>query len=147
MTLPSKLAPAEPAGVHEHLVLSRRTLLRSGGLLAGGVGATAFLAACSAAGAPAWTFPSAAAATEALGAGSASPAATASPAPTITRPIGWMASADSTPSRSFVPRWKHIAARVSQSAWCRPWAPCTTDICRWCKRHENMRTRSLSAFS
>ena len=83
MTLPSKLAPAEAAGVHEHLLVSRRTLLRSGGLLAGGVGATAFLAACSAAGAPAWTFPPAAAATGTPGAGSSSPAAAASPA---TRP-------------------------------------------------------------
>jgi len=80
MTLPSKLAPAEPAGVHDHLVLSRRTLLRSGGLLAGGVGASTFLAACSAVGAPVWTFPPAAAATGTPAAGSASPAAPASPA-------------------------------------------------------------------
>ncbi len=39
------------------ILLSRRTLLRRSGLVAGGVGATALLAACSAAGAPAWTFP------------------------------------------------------------------------------------------
>ena len=80
MVLRSNPTRSEQVPPGSSILLSRRTLLRSGGLLAGGVGATAFLAACSAAGAPAWTFPPAAAATGTLGAGSPSPAATASPA-------------------------------------------------------------------
>ena len=81
MVLRSNPTRSEQVLPESSILLSRRTLLRRSGLVAGGVGATAFLAACSAAGAPAWTFPPAAAAAGAAAPGSSSPApATASPA-------------------------------------------------------------------
>ena len=87
MVLLSDPTRSEQVSPGPSILLSRRALLRRGGLVAGGVGATAFLAACSAAGAPAWTFPPAAAGTGVPAAGTASPAAPAtspsgSPSPT-----------------------------------------------------------------
>src|ERR1700690_3135773 len=51
--------PAQSGPVHADraVLLSRRTLLRRTGLLAGGVSATAILAACAPVGAPSWTLP------------------------------------------------------------------------------------------
>ena len=56
MTIQSDPYPAGPADPAASILLSRRSLLRRTGLLAGSVGATAILAACSPAGAPSWTF-------------------------------------------------------------------------------------------
>jgi nitrite reductase (NO-forming) len=80
MVLRSNPTRSEQVPPGPSILLSRRTLLRRSGLVAGGVGATAFLAACSAAGAPAWTFPPTAAATGAVAPGPSSPAA-ATPSP------------------------------------------------------------------
>jgi len=53
-----ELPDAVTAPVAEPRVLvSRRAVLRNGGLLVGGVGAAAFLAGCAQAGAAAWTYP------------------------------------------------------------------------------------------
>ena len=62
MPLRSNPAPPDAVSPGRPVLVSRRTLLRRSGLIAGGVGATAFLAACTQAGAPAWTSPPAAAA-------------------------------------------------------------------------------------
>lgn len=56
MTIQSDPPQASPLDPGASTLLSRRSLLRRTGLLAGSVGATAILAACSPAGAPSWTF-------------------------------------------------------------------------------------------
>ena len=84
MVLRSDPTRSEQVSPGPSILLSRRTLLRRSGLVAGGVGATAFLAACSAAGAPAWTFPPAAAsgaAPQESTSAAAATAATVSPSP------------------------------------------------------------------
>jgi nitrite reductase (NO-forming) len=81
MTLRSDPEPSDPMPPDRALLVSRRTLLRRSGLLAGGVGATAILAACAQAGAPTWTFPPAAAASNGRSSGkSTSPATSTEPA-------------------------------------------------------------------
>jgi nitrite reductase (NO-forming) len=84
MTLRSDPTQSEPTRDRPVELLSRRTLLRSGGLLVGGAGAAAFLAGCAQAGAAAWTFPPPPA-SPAAGApaptSSPSPAGAASPSP------------------------------------------------------------------
>lgn len=85
MTLRSDPTQSDLVPPDRSALVSRRTLLRRGGLLAGGVGATAFLAACTQAGAPAWTFPPAAAPSS--GASSEKPASPAATTEPVASPI------------------------------------------------------------
>lgn len=103
MVLRSNPTPSEPAPPGSSILLSRRTLLRRSGMVAGGVGATAFLAACSAAGAPAWTFPAPAATAGAPAQGSSSPAATASPATNASPAASTMAGMASPAASAAAP--------------------------------------------
>jgi nitrite reductase (NO-forming) len=88
---------ATDPGSEEHPQLSRRALLRQGGLLVGGVGAGVLLAGCAAASPPGWTYPTSSPASGALPSASspqvapsptaASPAASSSaPSPTAASP-------------------------------------------------------------
>ena len=81
-------APAEPVAAAGTVLLSRRALLRKGGLVAGSVGAGAILAACAPSVAQSWTFPASspvpagsAADASAMAGMSMAPAASASPGP------------------------------------------------------------------
>jgi nitrite reductase (NO-forming) len=102
-------AAATPS-VEPRILLSRRAVLRNGGLFVGSVGAAAFLAGCAQAGAPAWAYPpppaspAVAAPTSGSSAGSApgvpSPAATAGATPS---PSGSVAGHDPSPPDFAVP--------------------------------------------
>lgn len=80
------------------LILSRRAVLRKSGLLAGGIGAAAFLAGCAQASAPTWTFAPAAPVT---------PTATPVPRPTVagsSMPSGAPATASATAGMTASPQ-------------------------------------------
>ena len=74
-------AAATPS-VEPRILVSRRAVLRSGGLLVGGVGAAAFLAGCAQAGAPAWAYPPALSPAAAPTSGSNAGSAPGTPSPT-----------------------------------------------------------------
>jgi nitrite reductase (NO-forming) len=104
MVLRSDPTRSEQVPPDSSILVSRRTLLRRSGLVAGGVGATAFLAACSAAGAPAWTFPPAPSVTEPAPQGSSSPAAaTAAPVSPSPSAAPSAIAASASPAASAVP--------------------------------------------
>jgi nitrite reductase (NO-forming) len=89
-----------------HDALSRREILRRGGLLLGTVGAAAFLEACTRAAAPGWTFgPAASAAASALPASSpaASAASSAAPSTASPAPSGAAAARDPSPADIATP--------------------------------------------
>jgi nitrite reductase (NO-forming) len=101
---PAIASPIEPG-----TLVSRRAVLRNGGLLVGSAGAAALLAGCTQAGAAAWTFgppPASAAGAASSSAPSASPASgTASPsAPTASASPASTAGASPSPSGSVVGR-------------------------------------------
>jgi nitrite reductase (NO-forming) len=78
-----ELAPATGSPSAEpRILVSRRAVLRSGGLLVGGVGAAAFLAGCAQAGAPAWAYPPALSPAAAPTSGSSASPAPGTPSPT-----------------------------------------------------------------
>ncbi|MGH2512381.1 MAG: multicopper oxidase domain-containing protein [Candidatus Limnocylindrales bacterium] len=75
---PDPADPVEPAP--KAVLLSRRAILRQGGLLVGGIGAAAVVAGCSAAGNPNWTFAAAPLVTPGQ-------ASSPSPAPVASAPV------------------------------------------------------------
>jgi nitrite reductase (NO-forming) len=117
---PQTLPAAGPAGPADRLefdqpsplVLSRRALLRSGGLTVGGIGAATLLAACAPAGRPAWTYaPASPAGSSAPG---SSPGATAS-APAATGSAVPSAAASTAPIPTGNPAATASAAAASAS--------------------------------
>jgi nitrite reductase (NO-forming) len=74
-------AAATPS-VEPRILVSRRAVLRNGGLFVGSVGAAAFLAGCAQAGAPAWAYPPALSPAAAPTSGSNAGSAPGTPSPT-----------------------------------------------------------------
>jgi nitrite reductase (NO-forming) len=97
----NEVATAATPSVEPRILVSRRAVLRNGGLFVGSVGAAAFLAGCGQAGAPAWAYPPALSPAAAPTSGSSAGSALGTPSPTAAAASASpAATAGATPSPS-----------------------------------------------